>query len=132
MDSNFQSIRDSTQLIYDVITGLNYQLQEFPIRNSESKVNDFMITGGNANRVKIIINKYCRFMSRPGFKVWNIAGSAKTEEMINTDNYIPFEEYHFKETDALEAEIILSNLLNEVLNVESRYYTFKLRNEVCN
>lgn len=130
IDSSFQSIRDSTQHIYDIITDMNNRLSNYMNHNSQKQVHEIMITEGNAHKLKNAINEYCRFMSQPGFKVWNIAKDAKNIEMINTDNLIPFEEYHFKNTHAIEGEIILANLLNEVLNVESRYYTFRL-SQIC-
>lgn len=131
IDSSFSIIRDSTQYVFDEIMTLTDRLDGLD-SSSRNEVNRLLINQGHGNRIKKIINRYCEFMTNPGFKVWNIAKKAKTEEMINTDDFIPFDEYHFKDANVNEAVIIVNTLLTEVLNVESRYYAFSLKNEVCN
>lgn len=131
IDSGFSIIRDSTQYVYDEVMALTDRLEGLN-SSSQNEVNSLLINQGHGNRIKKIINRYCEFMTTPGFKVWNIAKNTKTMEMINTDNFIPFDEYHFKDANVNEAVIILNTLLTEVLNVESRYYAFRLKNLVCN
>ena len=129
--ADFSAIRDSTQAVYNVINNLCTDLRKLSDMNSS--IDEFLISSGKAENVKTVINKYCKFMSQPGFKVWNIAKDARDISAAPEDPkaLVPFSNFYFEGSTALEAEIMLRNLLHEILNVEKRYYIFQLTRKSC-
>ncbi len=138
-DSSLIAFRDSTASIIYWINSLQDKLKNSPKPNwfsnkSKGIVSEVIFNSGYGLELKNVLNNYCRFMSRPDFKVWNIATDAKdiNLHLDSPQSLTPFEQFYFSNTTAGQALIIIELLKTEVLNIESRFYLFRLNKKALN
>lgn len=135
-DSTQISIRNNTERLISNIDKLKEKLelitQGVSADETPKIITKLMIELGEANEMKVALNNYCKYMSKPGFKVRNIALDAAPIELTNFDKELtPFANYYFENSTLIETQIILSVIKNEILQVENRYYFHLLKTKIC-